>query len=240
MFDTKIRLYAIFIIASIIIGLIIVYINSKKYDLRKDKALALLFYIVIGVAIGSKYFSFFSDPEKYNNSFDFFKIGSSAYGAVIGVAIMLLLYSFQYKDKIKTLCYIVSPSLPLMYAIGKIGCFFGGCCYGIDYNGPFKVVYNYSQSAPKGESLFPIQLLESIVFFVLFIYAFYIVKNKKEDDMKFGRLIVLCGCAKFFLDYLRMSHIGKLLSINQIVSIIFILIGGVIIIFSKLKSKHVN
>ena len=66
-----------------------------------------------------------------------------------------------------------------MYAVGKIGCFFAGCCYGIEYNGFLNVTYNYSAIAPKGISLFPIQLLESIVFLIIFLYTF--IKFHKVD-----------------------------------------------------------
>ena len=64
----------------------------------------------------------------------------------------------------------VQLPLPLLYAVGKIGCFIAGCCYGIEYYGIGNVVYNY---VPKSEiiglHLFPIQIVESIVFFLIFI-----------------------------------------------------------------------
>ena len=44
-----------------------------------------------------------------------------------------------------------------MYSIGKIGCLLVGCCYGIEYSGPFSIVYNYSYSDIVGVRLFPIQ-----------------------------------------------------------------------------------
>lgn len=52
---------------------------------------------------------------------------------------------------------------PLMYSIGKIGCFLSGCCEGFVYNGIGSVSYNYVPN-PTGLSYFPIQIIESITF----------------------------------------------------------------------------
>jgi phosphatidylglycerol:prolipoprotein diacylglycerol transferase len=127
-----------------------------------------------------------------------------------------------------------------MYSIGKIGCFLAGCCYGIYYNGPFNVVYNYSYSAPAEVRLFPIQLLESIVFLVIFIY-FYLNSNKKSNKVLFiGKAIFICGISKFLLDYLRMSHAGQIISVNQLTSIIFMLIGMFLILKDNIKKAKIN
>ena len=82
-----------------------------------------------------------------------------------------------------------------MYAIGKIGCFLVGCCYGIKYSGIFSVVYNYSLHAPVGVSLFPIQLVESIVFLLIFIYML----NKKLQNKFNTQTIGISLCVKFIL-----------------------------------------
>ena len=97
-------------------------------------------------------------------------MGLSSYGAVIGLIVMLFLYSKQHKKKFKDLLFAIMPSIPLMYGIGKIGCFLVGCCYGIKYYGPLSITYNYSPSAPKDIGLFPIQLLEAIVFIIIFVF----------------------------------------------------------------------
>ena len=240
MFNTKIPLYGIFIIISILSGILVVYKNAKHLDLKTEEITGLLFYIGMGAIFGAKYFNFIINIKKFNGTFNFEKVGLSSYGAVIGITILLFLYSKQYKKRFKDLFYIVLPSIPLMYGIGKIGCFLAGCCYGIEYTGPFSISYKYSYSAPKEINLFPVQLLESIVFIIIFWYIFDKIKKLKSNSNIIGQTLIICGIAKFLLDYLRMNHLGKVFTINQIVSIIFVLIGFYIVLLNKRNrvTKH--
>ena len=149
---------------------------------------------------------------------------------------MVLLYSKQFKKSLIELLCITVPAVPLMYSIGKIGCFVAGCCYGIRYDGPFSVTYYYSLSAPKGVSLFPIQIVESIIFALIYIYIKFLQKKNISKQYTISITFILCGFFKFVLDFLRNSHINKILSTNQFVSIIFILIG----IYMILKKRQHN
>lgn len=230
MFNTKVSLYGIFIIIAIISGLLVVYKNTKHLYLKSEENVGLLLYIGLGAIFGAKYFPFLINSKKYHGVFEFTKIGLSSYGAIIGIIILLFLFSKQYKKSFKDLLYIMLPSIPLMYGIGKIGCFLAGCCYGIKYDGPLSVSYNYSYSAPKGIKLFPIQMLETIIFIGIFIYAYNKVNKNKPNYIIIGQIFVICGISKFLLDYLRISHVGKLFSINQIVSMAFILVGFFLIL----------
>lgn len=229
MFKTTIPIYAICIILSLIVGLIGIYINLKKSDLKKEESLGLIIYIILGTIYGAKLFTIITNLDK--GVIKFQEAGLSSYGAVIGIILMMILFGIQFKKKISDLLYIVVPVIPLMYAIGKIGCFLVGCCYGVEYSGPFNVVYNYSLDAPKGIHLFPIQLVETIVFTIIFLIINKIDKKNKRIYLTF----IICAISKFILDFLRFREISKILSINQIVSIIFLILG--IICYNKDKNR---
>ena len=234
MFDIKIPLYGIFIFVAIISGLFVIYNNIKVLKYKKEEIIGLLIYILLGAVFGGKYFTFITSYQKFGGVFSFSKIGLSSYGGILGILIMAFIFSKQYKKQFMELLYAFMPAIPLMYAIGKIGCYLAGCCYGIEYNGIFNVVYNYSYSAPKGVSLFPIQLLESIIFFIIFICFYNIFKKKKYINKNIGLLFIICGIFKFLLDYLRMSHVEEIISINQILCLVFIFIG----VFLVFKDKE--
>ena len=142
MFNTKFPIYGLMITIAIISGLIVVYKNAKKQKYKQEEIVGLLIYIALGTIFGAKYFTFIINYEKYGGIFDFSKIGLSSYGAIIGIIILVLLFSKQFKKSFSELLIIILPAIPLMYGIGKIGCFLTGCCYGIEYNKIFNVVYN--------------------------------------------------------------------------------------------------
>jgi len=205
----------------------------KKYNFPKNEAIGALVYENIGILFGAAMFSLLTYYglgafRILGGDLDSFDIGLSAYGGVIGAIVCLIIFGIQFKKPIKDMLFVFMPSIPLMYAIGKIGCFLAGCCNGIEYSGWGRVMYNYSVVAPANTYLFPVQLAETIVFTLIFVYMITKSLKGRFDLKTLGISFALCGFGKFILDYLRMSHAGQVLSINQIVSIVFIVIGAVI------------
>lgn len=53
-----------------------------------------------------------------------------------------------------------APALPLFHVCGRVGCFLGGCCYGVEWEGGFTYTHALVESA-NGVPRFPVQLLEA-------------------------------------------------------------------------------
>lgn len=228
MIDTNVPLYSIFIFLSFILNIIVICLLNKK----KDKLVYyMLIYENIGFIYGGKLFTYLVNIKKYD-SFNFFTLGFSSLGSLIGGILFLILFCIQFKRNIKeTLSLFIKP-IPLMYAVGKIGCFLVGCCYGIEYSGPFSIVYKYSMNDINGISLFPVQIVESIVFMIIFIITIV----KKIDIYK---LILMCSISKFLLDFLRFKNNNMILSVNQIGCLFIIIISLILIYKSNEKKKQI-
>ena len=223
MFNTNLNFYPIMLFLSLIANIIVVMIISKRYNFTKQEVLCFLVYENIGIIGGAKILSFFLNYKRLNGHFNFSSLGLSAYGAVIGASIMLLLFSIQLRKPLTDILYIFMPPLSLMYGIGKIGCFLEGCCYGIEYQGFGNVIYNYSSSAPKNVPLFPIQFIETLFFIGIFGYIIIKLKKNQFNIMMIKIYFILCCLTKFILDFFRASHVNKILSLNQLISLVFII-----------------
>lgn len=234
MFSVNIPFYSLAIISALISNIIVVSCLYKKYNYSKNEIIGLLLYENVGIIGGAKILSYFLSYNRLNGEFNFINLGLTSYGAIFGSLLFILLFCFQFKKSIKDTLFIFTPAIPLMYSIGKIGCFLAGCCYGIKYNGLFKVMYRYSKEAPNNVYLFPVQLFESIVFLVIFIYLIIEHKKDKFDIKTLGIALIFCGLAKFILDFFRMSH-TEFFSFNQVVSILFVILG--VCLFKMYKSK---
>ena len=232
MFNTNIPLYSIMILLALLTNVKVVMLLYKKFEFSKDQIIGALVYENIGIIVGAKLLTFIQDYQLYGK-FDFYSLGLSSYGGIIGAIICLIIFSFQFKKPIKDMLFTFMPSVPLMYAIGKIGCFLIGCCYGIEYTGWGNVVYNYSPIAHQHTHSFPVQLVEAIFFISIFVYMINRIIKNKFNWKTLGISFILCGLAKFTLDYLRISHVGIVLSLNQIISILFIIVGVILIIKNK-------
>ncbi len=217
-------IYGTIIIVSIIMGLLFNYLFLKKNNIKEKNILLYLFLLFIYSFLGGILFN-----SIINFSFENYTIGLSSYGGAIGICICSII--FEKIDNSNGI-YIKSAilSLPLIYAIAKLACFFSGCCFGVPYKGLFSVVYTEGLNIP----LFPVQLIETIAFLCLFFICYY--NNKNENIISIT--ILLSAIFKFILDYFRYSNINVFLSINQIVSIFFIMIS-IYLFFKKRYNRNV-
>lgn len=237
MFDTNFSFYSLFLVLALISNIIVVYFFSRKNNIENREIVCLLLYENIGIIGGAKVLTYLLNYEALNGEFDLLTLGFTSYGAVIGAILFLLLFSVQFKKSFSDLISIFLPSIPLMYALGKIGCFLTGCCHGITYDGPFKVAYQYADASLQGKYFFPVQLCEAIAFLAIFIYLVVAFKKNKYNLKTLGIAVIFSAIAKFSLDYLRFSHSNILISTNQIISLIFILLGLILIKYKCQTTK---
>ena len=216
-------IYEVLILFSIIIGAIYIYISVNKENISKKNIIIFFTLFFIITILTAKIYSIIEHPEG-----NFLTIGLTGYGGLIGAIMTAIIYYLIYKDK-RFFKYVII-SLPLIYGFAKLACFFHGCCYGIPYKGIFSVTYPHITS----KSLFPIQLLETISFIILFNICNYINKHKNIVYIT----LLLTFTLKFTLDFLRYGHVDKFLSNNQIVSIIFSIITIIIYFINKKKHQY--
>ncbi len=217
----KNSVYSHFIFASMIIGICVqIYLAAKKGFSLFDLILYMVFECV-GIIFGAKAINYiFNNPNRLN----FFRVGFNSSGALIGAILMIVLYCFIRKKSVISNVTIFVLSAPLIYSIGKVGCFLSGCCVGFIYNGIGKVTYKYVPN-PTNMSYFPIQIIEAIVFFGIFLFNFSKFKKKQGDKSLCSNALVIGGIFKFLLDYFRLDHVSKIITINQVLSLFIVLIG---------------
>ena len=213
--------YIVFIFLSILIGSIYMAINIKKITNNKIVYLYLILFILTSLLFG-KFFGYISNYKNTN----LFTSGLSSYGGLSGIILSSIIFELIFpldKKLIKTSII----ALPLMYSIGKIGCFLTGCCHGIIYKGLFSIKYIDSTN-----TYFPIQILETIVFFILFII---LNKNKDKKNIIYISLFS-CSLAKFILDFLRYEH--NIFSLTNIFSILIMVISIILFIGDVVCKKE--
>lgn len=173
-----------------------------------------------------------------------FRGGFVFYGGLFGGVVGLFLYCKQFSLSFSRLAELYAVCLPLGHALGRVGCFFAGCCYGISYDGPFSVTYHKSLGdTPLETPLFPIQLAEALALVVIFIILAVIYRKSKEDGkgVCIGAYAVLYGMLRFCLEFFRGDGVrGAFLffSTSQWISL-FLLFLGIFFLFFK-KKNHVS
>lgn len=143
------------------------------------------------------------------------------YGGLLGALIGMNLFC---KIKAISMCRysdILTRTLPLGQAIGRIGCYFNGCCYGIKWDGFGTVSYVVDG---KPCNVFPTWFAESIFCLLLF---FILMFNKGRNIHDTDMYMLAYAFFRFLIEFFRGDNIrGRLggLSTSQIISLFIIVI----------------
>lgn len=210
--------YAITFAMAFIVGFAVVYKLLKWQGVPKNYIGYSMLLNVVLILYGAKLYSVIISGFQVN----ILAAGFSGLGGAIGLLSGIFIFGKIYPEGRTALCEAYITVLPLLYGISKFGCYLVGCCHGIPYRGAGAVCYNndYMQGGPY----FPVQLLESVGFLIIFLTGLYLYLYTQRICLV-PVIMILCAITKFLLDYLREEHIGKSISANQLVCMIFFFWG---------------
>ena len=205
--------------------------GALMYGITQFESLVLLLKNIFTLNFAS--FDDFLDQAKFVFG------GSVFYGGLIGAALTIIFYcrkkklSNRYLD-VAVICF------PLFHFFGRIGCFLGGCCYGIESE--FGVVYHHSPApGANGVSRFPVQLVEAVFNLGLCILFHALFRKKKLHGSLIHVYFYAYPVFRFADEFLRGdAYRGFLwgLSTSQWISIALVIVNTVIILWKKLKKDQ--
>lgn len=205
-------IYSIFIILSLIIGLLIYkFLNYPKQQ-NGINIWHILPVFVIGAIIGAKLPVLFS----YGLHIELLWTGKSYFGGILGAFIAINLFKKIYDIKGYFGDRFVIP-LCVSVGIGKVGCFFYGCCGGLPTDFILKMRNHFDVY------VHPVQLYEAIFQFLTAGLFFYFYKTRKYQGMFFLIYILMYMLFRFVIEFIRNEpRVWLNLSIYQWLSLAFI------------------
>lgn len=225
----NVHMYGIMIALGVLGAFGTLYLFGKKLGIEM-KLLDFAFYngvASIGVgflsaALFQGIYEYIEDPQKG------FSLGRGITfigGLIGGVVLFLLVYFILRKKldiKLTRILSLIPCCITIAHGLGRIGCFFAGCCYGKETDSFLGV--KFPALAVK---VFPTQLFEAI--FLLLLYAvmsYLLLKYRFRHNMS---LYLICyGIFRFFIEYLRGDDRGELVGIispSQFWSLLMVVIG---------------
>jgi phosphatidylglycerol:prolipoprotein diacylglycerol transferase len=248
--NLQLGLYDICLMVAILTCLVLyrVFADRQKFKVRVQN-FALL---VILFAIGGGYYAAALVQTFYNwnaalaatpeaKFMDFWGTGATFYGGLVGgVLIFLVLYFgigallFKEKENIHhffPIAGIAGAVIPLAHGIGRLGCFFAGCCHGKVCQAPqwYTVTFYtlYTDGSVKEFYAVPVQLLEAIFLFALAAVLLYRLIKGKHYNLSI--YVITYGAWRFFAEYLRADARGQgiipFLSPSQQTALLLIALG---------------
>ncbi|MCX5681682.1 MAG: prolipoprotein diacylglyceryl transferase [Candidatus Omnitrophica bacterium] len=193
--------------------------EAKKNHINPDIIFDLVFWVVISGIIGSRLFFVFLNLEYFmKNPGEILLInqGGLAWqgGMILGGLTSVWFIRFKKMPLLKTLDFVI-PYAALGQAIGRIGCFLNGCCYGKPWI--------YGIYFPVHDArLYPTQLYSAANLFVIFIILKFYQARNTIDGRVFAWYFILAATERFFVQFLRADYdpIFLGLGIFQIINIL--------------------
>ena len=241
LFSLEIRWYSL----SYIFGILLGWIYCKKILIKNKQHIELfddlITYIIFGIILGGRlgYVIFYNPIYFLNNFSEIFMIwngGMSFHGGLIGT--ILATYFFSKQKNLNSFIFLdlISLSAPIGIFLGRVSNFINSELYGRQTDVFWGFKFLKIDNITRHPSQIYEAIFEGIILFILLNFIY-----KKYQDLKYGIIsalfLIFYSLFRFLIEFTREpdSHIGFIvfnLSMGQIISIIFLIVG--IILFSKI------
>lgn len=160
-------------------------------------------------------------------------------GAIIFGSSGGVLYLKSQNQKILPWLDCFAPAMALGQAVGRLGCFFAGCCYGKPTDLPWGVTYkNLESLAPLFQPLHPTQIYHSLAGLLTFAILLTAKRFIKAEGRITGLFLVLFSVFRFTIEFFRADYRGHLgpVSTTQFITLVFFSIGIYLLFIHKKRS----
>ena len=246
LFDIEIRWYSL----SYIFGILFGWFYAKKLVIKDHKVIEvfdeLLTYLVLGIIIGGRlgYVVFYNINYYLDNIIEILFIwhgGMSFHGGLIGIIFSTYIFSKKHNINEYVLLDCISITAPIGIFFGRISNFINSELYGKETELPWSVKFLEIDNLNRHPSQLYEAFFEGIVLF--FILVFF--KNKgflKIPGLISGLFLVFYSTFRFVIEFFRapdeqLGYIFLNLTMGQIISLIFFIIGSYMIILKYEKKK---
>ncbi len=236
--------YGVLVATGIVAGLLLTSRLARKSALNVDNVWNLAVTVILSAIVGAKIlyilndWSFYREHPRAIFSLETVQAGGVFAGGLL--AAFVVAWIFLRKTHLPALktadCF--APGIALGHAIGRMGCFMAGCCYGKETTVPWAVTFtnplaNRLVGTPLGKHLHPTQLYESGAELVNLAILLWLFGRKQFDGQVMGAYLFLYGVERFFIEFWRGDPgrglvFGGMMTGTQLIAIGFVIAGGVL------------
>jgi phosphatidylglycerol:prolipoprotein diacylglycerol transferase len=261
--------YGVLLAVAFIAGLYVMARLAERDGLDKNHVYDLGLWVLAAALIGSKVLMvvtewdvYYRDHPRQIFTLDFFRSGGVFYGGFIGAVIASVIVMRIYRLPWWRTADAFAPGIVIGQAIGRLGCFSAGCCWGkpttlpwgvhftargheitgvpvtvSDLAGPAREVWAEKLGgllAPL--HLHPTQLYEAAAALAIFAVLLALRRRRRFDGQIVLAYTALYAVARFVIEFWRDDPRGWVwgLSTSQFIAVI-IFIGAVIALIYRLR-----
>jgi phosphatidylglycerol---prolipoprotein diacylglyceryl transferase len=234
--------YGVLVATGVLLGMWYARTQAPRAGVDPDKLWNMAIYTILVALLLAKIWLLASDWDYYSIhprdifSLQTFQSGGVYYGGVLGAIITIVLYTHFQKMPMFAVLDVSAGALPLGHAIGRLGCYAAGCCYGKPTSVPWAITFKNPVAAqiagtPLGVHLHPTQLYESFAEFLNFAFLVWLGRRQTFRGQILGTFFLLYGFERGTIEFFRGDPGRTMLfhdsfSLMQCVSVLLILTGA--------------
>ncbi len=229
--DFTIHTYGFMIMIGATLGFFYMTYSAKKdLGIERDKIQNLAILVIVSAFIGGKLFFYLEDPAFYFSSFENmkrnFRTGFVFYGSLLFAVPLIVWYFKKEKWPLWPLMDRLAITACIIHGLGRLGCFFAGCCHGVPTDMPWGVTFTdpISQAEPLNTPLHPTQLYSATLIFGIMIVLLMLKRHNRFEGQLFFIYIILYAFGRGIIEFFRGDEergyvIDGVLSHSQFISL---------------------
>jgi phosphatidylglycerol---prolipoprotein diacylglyceryl transferase len=226
--------YGVMLAAAYLLGLQFALVRARSRGLEPDRIMDLGIWIIVSALLGAKLMLLIVEWDTYSRSrADLLTLVRSAgvfYGGLIAAVAVALFYLWRHRMPIWSVTDVFAPGIALGHVVGRLGCFFAGCCFGRQTTVAWAVTFHSEYAArnvgtPINVPLHPTQLYEAAA--ELVILGLLLVTERRGrafPGRTFWSYMLFYGVSRFIIEFYRGDSRGMvgMFSTSQFVSLLIV------------------
>ncbi len=224
--------YGLLLATAYLLGLQLAMRRAKARGLDQARVLDLGIYIIISALVGAKLLLLITDFRSFASNpralLDLARSAGVFYGGLILAVVVAVWYIRRVGLPLWTTCDVFAPGIALGHVVGRMGCFFAGCCFGKPTTVPWAITFTDPYAAlnvgtPLNIPLHPTQLYEAgAEALILVLLLATESKGRRFPGRTFWLYMLLYAISRYIIEIFRGDPRGTVLmfSTSQFISII--------------------
>jgi phosphatidylglycerol:prolipoprotein diacylglycerol transferase len=242
--------YGVLVALGFLAGLTVTVKLAKRIGLDGELITNLAVYCALAGLLGAKilmivfdWHVFSSDPGQIFSLSTLQAAGVFQGGLVLAFVTAFFYVRHAHLPWLPTLDAF-APGIALGHAIGRIGCFAAGCCWGRECSLPWAVTFHNPEAAvltgvPLEMPLHPSQIYEMLTEAGVFAFLYWRFGRAHAPGKIMGLYLVLSSVARFGIEFTRFHEQGLYfgLSLTQWIAIALAIVGVLLLLRDSVPAK---
>ncbi|MBM4283968.1 MAG: prolipoprotein diacylglyceryl transferase [Deltaproteobacteria bacterium] len=244
----RIFTYGFFLALAFMTAIFIAGREARRQGIHPGRFYDMCFLIIVSALAGSRllfvileYDRFIANPLKI---FAMWEGGLVFHGGLIAAVVMAFWYMRRHGLPWRATFDALAVGMPFGQALGRIGCFMAGCCYGTPSSLPWAVTFTHPETlCPVREPLHPSQLYEAGLALGVFAVVFWLRTRKRFDGQVILTYFCLAGLVRFTVEFVR--HPGDYrgpvwfgMPSTQVTALVIALLSGAVLLWALLRARR--